>query len=203
MNHRTKRKEGGSAMNRFLPILFGTLVIGSVSTTHVYGAGQPKSTGTPECTGKGIYKPFTTLRKFGLAAAYFVDRELQERARTGTVYPLERIIAKNTPDEIIEKLHGKPASLVVSIDDSYKDSFSSVDSRCTLGFTASVTSTENADGELTVEFFQNLQNSFTSGEAKDAYLLVKEGKIPSFGELLEGKPVIAWNPNLPVDLPQR
>ena len=56
----------------------------------------------PACEGIGIYRSFTLARQFKLAAAYFVNPSLPDRARILNAYSLEEAVKRGIESEKLE-----------------------------------------------------------------------------------------------------
>ena len=83
-------------MNKCTALLLGAslFLVNFLSVSH--GNELPKF---QKCNAQGMYLPFNSWRKFGLAAAYYSNPDLKERAKVGVIYPMKEIVEKwSTPD---------------------------------------------------------------------------------------------------------
>lgn len=92
-------------------------VISSAALLTVIGNPVFLKSQEPRCDVRGVYRPFTLIRQFKLAAAYFVDPALPDEARILNAYSLPEAIDKKGKDWILEQVSRNAMELHASLSD--------------------------------------------------------------------------------------
>ena len=169
------------AMNRCTATLMG--VIWFLFTTLGVVHGQERSVANNEtnCSWGGIYKPFSSWRKFQLATAYFVNPDLEERTKIGKVYQLGTIVNREKVKDILDSLADKERMVGVAVLSEDKKSFNSL-----------YCSTASSGEEL------DLMNKAWETYGDRAYLIVEESKQKDVKPILpslQGEQVVSFDPS--------
>ena len=114
-------------MNKCTALLLGASLFLAHFLSVSHGNELPKF---QKCNAQGMYLPFNSWRKFGLAAAYYSNPDLKERAKVGVIYPMKEIVEKWSTPDFSDKMKEEDIKIVFKTPMMGKTSFYGLNSAC-------------------------------------------------------------------------
>lgn len=176
-----------NAMNRCTATLIGVMLFLFTPLGVVHGQETSVAQNETKCSWGGIYKPFSSWKRFQLATAYIVNPELVERTKIGKVYQLQTILEPEKAQD-----SEKAKDILARLADEKRMVGVAVWTEDTNNFRSLYCSTASSNEELTLM----IKSHEAYGDR--AYLIVEESKKREVKPILpdqQGRRVVSFDPS--------